>query len=618
MTSGTTRRGGHRQSLRALGVRLRGPRRLPFLILAAAVLFGAAAAASGRASPAQALLFTAALALAAGGAALAQRRTEAVLAAEIARRREAEQEAHVADRAKSEFLAKMSHELRTPLSAVIGTADLLLGAGLAPDQHRHVEVITSSAESLLALIDDTLDFAKLEAGRLRLEAVDFRLRELVERVCELVAPVAAEKGIELDVEVDAGVPDALHGDPSRLRQILLNLVGNALKFTARGWVEIRVAEVGAAEEAPRERATRIHFAVRDTGIGISPRDQRRIFETFYQADSISARRFAGSGLGLAISKQLIVRMGGEIGLESERGAGSTFWFRLPLVPARGELPAPGTGGGETGDRDPGTRRDVDRGRFRVLVVDDNTVSRRLALAHLEAAGYRTAEAADGRSALSRLEAERFDAVLMDCQLPNLDGYETARRWRRSEAERAATEGRARRTPVIAVTAHAIPGEREKCLAVGMDDYLAKPYRGAELRALLDRWLRPDAEGAAAGAAAAIRAPDFEERVAALGRLGEKTGQDVLGPAIAEYSNDRGKLLGRMSRALAGGDAAAVAQAAHALLASSGALGARHVVDLLREIGARALEGEFDGLDQLLDAAEAESERFGELLATVEP
>ncbi len=241
--------------------RLKAVRRLPMQLLATTIIGSLIAGTLGWLSPYQALGFTASLALAVVLGALARRRTEAVLSAEIRRRRSAEQESKAANRAKSEFLANMSHELRTPLSAVIGTTDLLLGAGLAPDQHRHVEVANNSAESLLALIDDILDFAKLEAGRLRFDAEDFRLRELVEGVRELMAPAAAKKGLELTVEVGAGVPDAVNGDPTRLRQILLNLVGNALKFTAGGRVEIRAS----GEES--HAGSRTCFAVRDTGIG---------------------------------------------------------------------------------------------------------------------------------------------------------------------------------------------------------------------------------------------------------------------------------------------------------------------------------------------------------------
>ncbi len=588
--------------------RLKAARRLPMQLFAATIIGSLTAGTLGWLSPYQALGFTVSLALAVALGALARRRTEAVLSAEIRRRRSAEQESRAANRAKSEFLANMSHELRTPLSAVIGITDLLLGAGLAPDQHHYVEVANNSADSLLALTDDIFDFAKLEAGRLRLDAEDFRLREQIEGVRELMAPAAAEKGVELDVEIDASVPDAVNGDPSRLRQVLLNLVGNALKFTARGRVEIRIF----GEES--HAGSHTCFAVRDTGIGISPKDHRRIFKTFSQADSSSARRFGGSGLGLAISKELVERMGGEIGLESARGAGSTFWFRLPLAAARGELPPPAAGAPQAA-----TRQDFDRGRFRVLVVDDDAINRRLALAHLEALGYRAAEADAGESALCLLAAERFDAVLMDCQMPDLDGYETTRRWRRREAARPSADGRAR-LPVIALTAHAMAGERAKCLDVGMDDYLAKPYRGVELRAMLDHWLHPEAGAAPAAVAdAAPRAPGFEERIGSLRRLGEHTGQDVLGPAIAAFPRDSGGLLGKTRRAVASGDSGVVAQSAHSLIARSGMLGAeQRLTDLLREIEAQALAGRLDGLDQLVDEAEAEIGRLCERLEAVEP
>ena len=488
---------------------------------------------------------------------------------------------------------------------MIGSADLLRGEALERDQHRHVEVINSSAESLLSLINDILDFAKAEAGQLRLEAVDFRLKDLVHGVRDLLVPAAHGKGLGLEVEIGEEVPEALRGDRQRLRQVLLNLAGNAVKFTSRGQVEIRVS----AQRGDDDQIARLHFAVEDTGIGISTADQERIFESFFQAESLSARRFAGTGLGLSICRALISRMGGEMGFESERHVGSTFWFFLPWIPAQGEVPeeVPALAVAVPG---------FDRGRFRVLVVDDNSTNRNLALSHLERMGYRATEAPDGETALARLEAERFDAVLMDCQMPELDGYETARRWRLRERQRFAEEGRDP-LPVIAVTAHALPGERERCLAAGMDDHLAKPYRGAELARVLDRWLRPRASGAADGGVqdtGDALAPDFGDRIEALRRLGEETGRDLLGMAIAELSDQGGELRDQMGRALEEGDASALADAAHSRIASAGALGATRLVELLQAVEARALEDKLEGVRELLGSVEAESKRFQRFLS----
>ncbi|MEM9555419.1 MAG: ATP-binding protein [Acidobacteriota bacterium] len=590
--------------------RFRAARRLPALLVAAAVLGGVLATLLSWLSLLQAFAFVATLCAVIVAGALARRRTESALRAEVDSLRLAEQEARLANRTKSEFLANMSHELRTPLNAVIGSADLLLDASLESDARRHVEVIDASAESLLALIDDILDFAKSEAGQLRLDAVDFRLPDLVQGVRDLLAPTARAKGIALDVEIDPRVPDALHGDPARLRQVLLNLAGNAVKFTAQGEVEIRVDSL----EHDGDEGRRLRVVVRDTGIGISPDDQRRIFDSFYQAESLAARRFAGTGLGLSISRSLVARMGGTMGFDSERGVGSTFWFILPMVPPKDEVPA----------TDPAqvVGPDFDRGRFRVLVVDDHPFNRDLALSHLAKLGYRATDAPDGETALARLEAAPIDAVLMDCQMPDLDGYETTRRWRRIERDRSSGEAQIR-IPVIAVTAHAMAGERERCLAAGMDDYLAKPYRGADLRRVLDRWLRPGAEPAVDGTGPTPRAdaeslaPDAEERIAALRRLGDETGRDLLGAAVAEFAGQGSALRDRMHRALEERDGPTLSDAAHSSIAAAGTLGAARLVELLRTIEAHALDDRFHGVRALIDAAAAESRRVQNLLCTVE-
>ena len=581
-----------------------GRLRLPVWLLTAVLLAVAAGWILRWASPLQAAILAVALMASAAAGSFTRRGAEAELLAEIERRKEAEEQSRAANQVKSEFLANMSHELRTPLTAIIGSADLLLGAELSAEDRRHVEVVDNSAESLLALIDDILDFAKLEAGRLRLETADFRLRELVDGVRRMVAPAAAEKDLELEVEVDPDVPEALRGDPSRLRQILVNLASNAVKFTDRGRVGIRV-EVTSTEAEPR-----IRFTVRDTGIGISPAEQRRIFETFYQVDNTSMRRFSGSGLGLSISKELIRRMGGEFGLESEPRVGSTFWVNLPLELAHTDVPNAEQGKAAV------VSKTVDRGRFRILVVDDEPINRRLALAHLTALGYGAEAAEDGKTALSRLPADSFDAVLMDCQMATIDGYETAHRWRRMEKERA-REGEAERTPIVALTARALPGEREKCLASGMDDYLTKPYRGADLERVLGRWLHVETDEAKLDDSSPSSEESFEERIGALRRLGEVTGEDVLGPAIQSFSTEATERLGEMHSAFESREADALATAAHGLIAVSGALGAERLVGLLRQIEEQALEGRLEDLEELLEAVKTAVERFSEKLGTIQ-
>lgn len=539
--------------------------------------------------------------------------------------------------AKSQFMASLSHEIRTPMNGVLGMQELLLKTKLDEKQHHLLSTAHKSAKVLLKLLNDVLDFSKIEAGKLTLESICFDLAATVGEVVDLFAFNAKNKGVRMFFSIPSDIPTGLRGDPGRLRQIISNLLGNALKFTEKGEISV---QVGVVEET--EKSVCLRFSVADTGIGVKAEVLERIFDSFAQGDGSTTRMFGGTGLGLAISRQLVDLMEGEMGVQTELGKGSTFWFTAYLekqsmdemneFSLRSKDKMESVAHGEATFDCPGSHsRPALKNQFdqdsapeetfksfsslsgiRILLVEDNPVNQEVAKGMLESIGINVSLAENGREGVEKFFAQTFDVVLMDCMMPVMDGYEATRVIRRKELEKGS------HVLIIAVTGNALDGDREECINAGMDDYLAKPFNLEELLTIINRRLQKtkrseldsgDAENEKEGTFQKTKNCGLHINPMALQLIrsvSQNSETSLVHKVVDSYLTHSIRFLSDLEQALDQIDAEAVRQAAHGLKTSSANVGAEILTSLCKELESMGRENSLDGAANLFAAIESES------------
>jgi CheY-like chemotaxis protein/nitrogen-specific signal transduction histidine kinase len=486
---------------------------------------------------------------------------------------------------KSEFLSTMSHEIRTPMHAILGMIELLLATPLDEKQRKFAALVQGAGKDLLTLIDDILDTTKLEEGKILLEQIDFSPRALVEGVVELLKPKATEKGLSLQALIDPATPFALRGDPHRLRQLLFNFVGNALKFTPSGQVTVEVVSEGGQK---------LLFTVRDTGIGISESDRRRLLQPFTQADGSTARKYGGTGLGLFISNQLIGLMGGTLEIASSEGQGSAFRFSALFEPAEA-LP-------EISPLKP--LRLAEEGAP-VLLVEDNLVNQKIALLLLEKLGLSAHVAGNGREAIEMISLNPYRLVLMDCHLPVMDGFQTTANIRSKEGPSG------QRLPIIALTANTLEVDRERCLAAGMDGFLSKPFDLRQLQGVLKDWLNWGEENPEK------KASQIPLQISELQEVC-RGDEAVLLDLLKFFLVTTKELVEELKSAVEKKDLASLIEHAHTLKGACASMTAREMASLCKEIEQEAKSGQADLLPGIMRKLDGSFERVGVFLEEVLP